>query len=427
MAGLLAARVLSERFERITVVERDRLPDGPEGRPGVPQGAHVHALLALGGRILDELFPDLLDRMAADGVPQSFGGPHYWADFGGRTLSRGGGLHEKPILLASRPYLEGQIRRLVGGLPSVEIRDNCVALGLTVGPSGEEVTAVRVVPADEDEQNLAADLVVDATGRDGRTPVWLRELGFPAPEVSEVVIDLRYVSRAVRLRPGALGDVKVVLVAPVPGRPSGLGLFEQEGGHHLLSVAGYAGNHPPTDLDEFVTFAEKFAPHFVGTALRDAEWLGAPHRHRFPTGRRRHYERLRRFPRGLLVIGDGICSLNPLFGQGMTVAALEALALRDAVAVGGPDLAVRFFASAAELVDPAWQMATSVDRKVLGLPRSSVERAFGAYVDRLHAAAESDAVLSERVQAVAEMLEPPSTFLKPTVTLRVLAGLLRRR
>lgn len=426
MAGLLSARVLAGVYRRVTIVERDPLPEGSLDRKGVPQARHAHALLARGVQVLNELFPGLLDKMAADGVPQNRGADQTWSEFNGHVMCRTGALRDHPNFQPSRPYLEARIREEVRGMPNVVIRDDCAALGPVASASRDRVTGVRVASGGGLEEILVADLVVDATGRGGRAPTWLRELGYDAPEEEDLAVDLMYTSRRVRLRPGALGSVRLVLIATTPQRPRGILLVEQEHDHFTMTVGGYAGHHAPTDHEGFLAYSESVAPEFVSTALRDAQWLDDPRQHRYPASRRRYYERLRRFPAGLLVVGDAMCSFNPLFGQGMTVATLEAVTLRDILAAGRDNLAGRYFAAAGKHIDAPWQMAVSSDRAQLGLPQPVAERIAGGYVRRLQAAAAHDPVLAAQFFYVVGLLKPPAALFKPAVVLRVLAGNLRR-
>ena len=425
MAGLLAAQALTDAFEQVTVIDRDALPAGLAGRRAVPQGRHAHALLPHGQACLERLFPGFNAELIAAGAPTCAALEEMRFIVGGHTLARAS--TGARSIFASRPFFEGNVRRRARALPTVALLDRCDVLGLTVARDGERITGVRILRRADGsaEETLAADLVVTATGRAGRVPAWLHALGFLRPEEERLAIDVTYASRHLRLPARALGDDKMVLITARPGLPRALFLFPQEEGRHILSVGGYGADHrPPSDPDEFTAFAATVAPPDVLAAIQAAEPLDGVATHGFPASVRRRYERLRRFPDGLLACGDAICSFNPTYGQGMTVAAAQAVALHDCLRHGEQSLARRFFAAAATPVDHAWRLSVGADLALpeVRAPRSLRTRAMSAYMRRLQATAEHDPAVAGAFSAVTGMREPLPHLLSPAIARRVLAG-----
>jgi pimeloyl-ACP methyl ester carboxylesterase/2-polyprenyl-6-methoxyphenol hydroxylase-like FAD-dependent oxidoreductase len=425
MGGLLAARALTDAFERVTVLDRDTLPAGFADRRAVPQGRHAHALLAHGQACLDALLPGFVAELVAAGAPACESFAEMRLVIGGHQLARAStGMQ---TLLASRPFIEGHVRRRVRALPGVELVDGCDALGLVAAPGGERVTGVRILRRADGsaEELLPADLVVAATGRAARLPAWLDRLGYARPAEEQLPIGVTYASRHLRLPDGALRPDKLVLIGAVPERPRTLFLFAQEHGRWILSLGGYGAEHrPPGHAEGFAAFAATVAPPDVLDAIAAAEPLDDVVTHGFPASVRRRYERLRRFPAGLLATGDAVCSFNPTYGQGMTVAAAQAVALRECLEGGADELARRFFRAASAPVDHAWQMSVGAD---LALPqvrgrRPARVRFVNAYLRRLRLRAENDAVVAGAFGAVVGMREPPQHLLRPAIAVRVLRG-----
>jgi len=430
IAGLLATRVVAEAYEHVTLVERDPLPETAETRRGVPQGRHAHNLLPSGARIIGELFPGLLDELEAGGTPVVRDFTEIRFSPAGHLLRLEGRPAEPLIYQPSRPYLEGHLRARVRALPAVEIVDRCEATGLATTATRDRVTGVRIVrrAAGGAEETLDADLVLDATGRGGRTPAWLATLGCEQPPEERLAIDVTYASRHLRLDPGALGGEKFIAIGAEPGRPTGLVLFAQEEDRWILTAIGYGAHHPPTDPDGFLAFVETVAPLDVFAAIRDAEALDDIVTHRFPADVRRRYERLRHFPAGLLVFGDAICSSNPSYALGMSVAALQAVALRDSLAGGNRDLAGRFFRAARKPTTMAWRLTVGSDLTLPHVqgPRPLPVRVINAYIDRVLSAAERDPAVAEQFVRVAALQHPFRRLFRPSTALRVLLGNLRR-
>jgi 2-polyprenyl-6-methoxyphenol hydroxylase-like FAD-dependent oxidoreductase len=434
MGGLLAARVLADFFDTVTVVERDVLADGPVVRRGVPQGRHVHVLLARGAQILNELFPGFLDDLVADGAP-------VWNDgelsklhlsFGGHDILRSGKVAKEPTALAihmpSRPFLECHVRRRLQAMRNVTILGGHEVAEVTTTPDRRRVTGARVVDPNGAERELTADVVMDAMGRGAHTPALLERLGCGRPVEDHIVMHTSYVSQLLRIPHGTLAEM-LVDIGPAPDRPAGMFLSGYEHDTWMFTVFGMAGHQPPGDLAGMLAFAQEYCPDHLIAALRAAEPVSEVAHHHMPSSQWRRYDKMPELPDGLLVCGDAVCSVNPIYGQGMTLAALEAAALRECLRDGAADLPRRYFRASAKPIGVAWQMVASSD---LAFPevagrRSRWMRIATRLVDWAMAASESDLVVAVRFFRVNSLIDSPIRLLHPAFLYRVAAVNLRRR
>jgi 2-polyprenyl-6-methoxyphenol hydroxylase-like FAD-dependent oxidoreductase len=428
MAGLATARVLADAYERVTVLERDTLPAIAAHRKGVPQSHHAHGLLAAGRVALEELFPGLTDELVARGaLSGDLQAGTRWHNQGLRLCP---GPSDLLGIAVSRPLLEGCVRERVRALPNLRVVDRCDAAGLVGTPDRRRVRGVRVLRRGDGSAGevLEADLVVDATGRGSRSPVWLEELGYPRPAQDEVRVGVAYASRVYQRRPDHLDGDRAVVVAATVDRPRGGAMLAMEDDRWMVTLNGYLGQRPPADPDGFVAFAAGLPAPDIFEVISDAEPLSEVLPARYPASVRRCYERLGRFPDGYLVTGDAVCAFNPVYGQGMSVAALEALALRECLRASPTGLARRFFAEVAGIVDIPWGIAVGADLRFPGIQdaRTAKVRLVNAYLTRFHLAAASDPVLGRAFLRVVNLMERPEGLLRPTIALRVLRGNLER-
>jgi 2-polyprenyl-6-methoxyphenol hydroxylase-like FAD-dependent oxidoreductase len=396
IAGLCAARVLSEHYRQVTIFERDALPETPAQRAAVPQGRHVHLLMARGAAEFDGLFPGLLDDMVAAGVPMLENRPdciHFGA--AGHVLGTNHTLrHEFTAYVPSRPHLEWQIRRRVEAIPNVEIRRTGVAEP-RYSPAEERVTGV-LLDADDDDSAVPADLVVDATGRGTRLPVWLEQWGFERPPEDTVDVGIGYASQQVQI-PDGLIEEKVVVAGACRDQPLGLGMLYYEDGTWTVTTFGIAKVEPPHTFPEMCALADEILPAHVSAALRAGTPLGEVAFHKYPVSRWRRYDKLTRFPTGIIPFGDAVVSFNPTFGQGMTMSSIQAGNLRTVLDSGDPDIAGRLAKATAKTTYPVWTM-TAVGDQVLHLapgPRPWWYGPVGSLFDQFLGAAETDPVLAE--------------------------------
>ena len=420
IAGLVTAGVLTEFYRRVTVVDRDPAPGPDEYRRGAPQGRHAHNLLPGGARMMEEIFPGLLGEMAADGGVPARMLVGYRFYFAGREAP------QVPIgaesVQATRPFYERHLRRRLLGRDGVCLLPDTDVVGLVTDEARTRVVGVRIArkAPGSSEEELAADLVIDAMGRSGRTPAWLEELGYQRPQEDRVAVDVAYASRIIRLAPEGAERAGHLVGGDINGTPRSIALLAVEGGQHVLTVAGSGPeNRPPTDEPGFTDFLATVSPPDILKAVLAAESLGAIAAYRFPTAVWRRYERLRRFPAGLLVTGDALCSLNPLYGQGQSVAAMEAVALRRCLAGGQHDLFRRFFRAAARIAEAPWQM--TADAVTPPTSRDAAARLRAMIMNRTTAAAIRDDVVAVQLGRVIALLDPPTSLMRPRLFWRVLS------
>ncbi|WP_018657622.1 NAD(P)/FAD-dependent oxidoreductase [Actinomadura flavalba] len=421
MAGLTAAVALAGHFDRVTVLERDALPDEPVFRPGVPQSRHLHSLMGAGQRALDELVPGFTGRLYdAGAIPLRTPYDHLW-------FSPAGWCHRFPpshtVPSASRELIEAVVRRAAVERHGVAVRHRTEVTGLDGEPGGA-VTGVHAAPRDGGApERLPADLVVDASGRRSRVPAWLTERGHGTAETTVVDSRAGYSSRLYEIPGGSADEWRVISIQPGPGQPTrGGALVPVEGGRRLVSLYGYLDDHPPTDEDGFLAFAASLRHPVLHDVLRSAEPAGPIHGFRNMANRRWHGEDLPAWPDGLLVAGDALCAVNPVYAQGMSMAAMTAVLLDRLLAEGGADgrtLQKRLAAGN----ERAWQVATGADLAHLGTGAADEAAAeTAAYMQRLLELALVDADVNRTFFDVMMMLDEPGALFAPELTARVARG-----
>lgn len=422
VAGLLAARTLSDFFDEVVVVDRDPLT-GVGPRKGVPQGHHAHVLLARGHDVLEELLPGLTaDLLNAGSVVFDQLDDAVWMASGRKLAQAPSDLR---ALAVSRPTLEDYIRDRVGKLPQVVIRGSQEAANLLTSSNFDTVTGVELVDLEVGTHHeLPAALVVDATGRGNRGSTWLTELGYSHPVEDTIKATIAYSSRQYArsgpLPSGALAIAGVVISGEFP---QGVGVLPMDGARWMVTLIGLDDNRPPTDVEGFNRFARLIPSPDLHSIVDGCEPVSEPRPHRVPPSVRRRYERLRRLPDGFVSMGDALCAFNPVYGQGMTVAAVEATILRECLQHSRGDLPRRFYRQAARFLDVPWDMAAGGD---LSIPtvvgkRTIKTRILNAYVGRILRAAESDAEVGLAFHRSVNLVRSPLSLFAP----RVLGAALR--
>ena len=368
IGGLLTARVLRDFFTEVTIIERDACSDDFEPRKGVPQGKNVHVIFGGGIRVINRLFPGFFDSLATAGsVVCDFSKDLCWY--------HGGVWKARPKLdlvsyWQSRPFLESNLRQRLRNDSDIQILEKCAVVGLIASSDKSRITGVEVRRSEGEEktEQLEADLVVDASGRGSQTARWLETFGYARPEETTVEVNIGYASRMYEPTPDRTRDWQIMALYGTPPKSTRTGyIFPIEGGRWLVSEVGFLKDYPPDDDAGFLEFARGMELPDFYEAIKDARPLTPISTFKFPANRWHHYERVSRFPTGMLVIGDAISTFNPVYGQGMSVCALEVDALRQLLehcqsrGAIPADLARQFFRRAAKIIETPWMLATQSD------------------------------------------------------------------
>ncbi len=422
MGGLSAAAAVAPYYDRVTVLDRDELPTERAHRRGVPQSKHAHGFQPGGLQALEKLLPGLFDALVAGGAtPGDIGARSGWYVGGGRLARGTVGIDGMGF---TRPYVEHTVRTMVAALPGVTLRDGTEVVRLL--HEGTTVTGVEITDPHGSEL-LTADLVVDASGRVSRIQEWLTELELPRPEEERVHCRMAYLSRRYRFTNDVMGEDVIHVVTPAERPVFGV-CIRQEDGTFIVTLGGLLDGAPAKDDAAYLAFARALPDGRIADALVGAEPVTGYQPSHFPFSRRRRFDRLDEHPSGLVALGDAIASFNPMYGQGMSVAALEAVALREQLARGPLDPKA-YYRQAHRLEDVAWKISTSGDLRYPEVEgtRTPDMKVMNAYLDRLTLAARTDPVLAQAFLKVAGFIERPESFFKPSVLVRVLRGSRRAR
>jgi 2-polyprenyl-6-methoxyphenol hydroxylase-like FAD-dependent oxidoreductase len=428
IAGLIAARALSDYFERITILERDEIENSPVLHKSVPQGNHLHALLNGGQRVLSALYPGFTDDLRGFGANQfTIGRDVAWYFPDGKAYSATGSLREPFDVglegqCASRGLIEYVIRRRTQELPGVRVETGTTVRELICREGW--VHGVRC----NDGRSFEAEIVVDATGRASRAPQWLAAAGVLEPRQTTIGVDTAYSTANFRVPEWYDGESLVFITGPAPTFTRRGYVIRIENGSLLVSLIGRFGDYPPTDREGFLGFAKELHSDLAWRVIKDAEQLSPIAHHRFPTSVQRHYEQVTSVER-FIAIGDALCTFNPIHAQGMSAAAGQANLLREVLSehlsqARGPDgIAAEFFSRATELNSTPWNLAAGFD---FAFPQTRGERPAGteeraryfAILDRLQI---EDPEIRRLMTEVFHLVRPLSALLEEPLRSRILA------
>ena len=428
IGGLAAAKVLSSYFRKVTILERDALPAARVPRIGTPQARQIHVLLRGGLDAFVEFFPDLETELERGGAIRVRVGSQARLELPGfdpfpqRDLGF-------DYLSMTRPLLEFTARRLIEKQNNIELKSHCRVTRLLESPDGSAVTGVRYDDADGRAHELAADFIVDASARGALTLDLLDMSGFPRPLETEIGIDLHYATAMFQIPSAASYDWRAVLHRPSAQSGRGGLLVPVENNCWQVNLTHMHGEPVPNNVGEFIAFARTLRTQTIYDAIKDAEPIGAIYRFAFPCSIRRRFESLERFPDHLLPLGDAICRFNPAFGQGMSVAAQEAGALRRLIEarISRADplkgLARPFFAAIQDILATPWTVAESdfAHERTRGLRPSDLHQRL-SFNSALQRAAAEDATVHQVMSEVSHLIRPSSALRDPLIVSRVTAA-----
>ena len=417
IAGMLTARALSAHFDHVTIIEQNNLEQRNAPRQGVPQGHQLHIVLARGLQIMEGYFPGLTGELAAGGaiVSDDLALDLRWFANGGYRPQVSTGLNS---VMLTRPFLEETIRRKVTILPNITIADGTKVAGLCT--DGRRISGVRL--AGRPEQELKADLVIDTTGRGSKSPTWLTELGYAPLETEEVGVKIRYASRLYQ-RPKDFRRL-IVTGSAAPHLAQEGAVQPVEGDCMIVTLHGRGDQNPPGDEAGFDAYARSLLTPDVTQAMDGMAPLSGIVTYNIPKTRWHHYEKLTHFPAGYLVLGDAVCALNPVYGQGMTSAAMQVDAL-DRLLQKRPltDTFWRpFFKQVAKVVGTPWQITTGEDflyPQTEGTP-PLMPGFMAAYMAKLAQVVNQDAEVFKAFFNVMHLIKPPTVLFQPRIIWRVL-------
>jgi 2-polyprenyl-6-methoxyphenol hydroxylase-like FAD-dependent oxidoreductase len=427
IAGMLAARILADHFDHVTVIDRDHYPAEPGFRKGAPQSRHIHILLGRGQQVMEALFPGLTGTLKDEGVPYIEWGYDTQTRFANGLWLRD--FHSGAYTLAtSRELLEWHLRSRLAQNERVEFRESCAVAGLLTDHGTAQVNGVLIeaVGAKDSErpERLEADFVVDASGRTSHAPEWLKAMGYGETQETVVNSFLGYATRWYKMPENFDGSWKWIASQPVmPDSPRGGMVAEMEGSRWVVTVAGAMRDYPPTDEEGFMAFTRSLGAPEIYEAIKDAEPITPIYGYQRTSNVWRHYEKLESWPDGFVVLGDAACAFNPVYGQGMSSAAMAAMeldsGLRDYARHGSlRGMSGRFQKRLAKALAPVWVMATGEDYRyptTEGPQISRMTRFTHWYIDRVLNIIPTHSRAATTFIQVMQLLKPGSALFHPAI------------
>ncbi|MBD8555177.1 FAD-dependent monooxygenase [Rhizobium sp. CFBP 8762] len=429
IAGSLVAKTLASRFEEVVILDRDRLPEGPTPRSTVPQEHHVHLLLQRGREIMESFYPGFLTNIEEGGaeiVDLSHGVMWHLAGRWKHRWPTGFTAH-----YCSRTLIEHTLRKRAAELPNVSIRQNTTVSEIVHDDESKRVTGVSLIGSDGVTEELSADLVIDASGRGTRSPAWVKELGYGVVKEEQVISRLGYVSRIYKRGASDARNWTVLLCTPkLPDQRKMAVISPIEGDRFMVTTGGWLGAFPELNEESFLEHLKSLSVPDLHDAVRKLEPISEFKRFRLPGSLRRHYEKMSNWPGNYLVVGDALCSINPIYSQGMSVSAMQIETLEACIdsyladKIEAKTLFERLFA----VTERSWQQAKDGDERLpeLGIRPKWSGKLLNIYFDALIAASAHSRTITIALLKSNNLVAGEHTVFHPRVLISVATESLAR-
>jgi 2-polyprenyl-6-methoxyphenol hydroxylase-like FAD-dependent oxidoreductase len=424
IGGLSAAGALSSYFKEIVVLERDTLPPSAVSRAGTPQDRHPHLLLNGGQQALEDIFPGFEKDLANSGaVPVNmFRDIQYERADVGALPQRDCG---ESIACASRPLIEHVVRRRVAAIANVTLQSQCRVTEIALDATRPLVRFERGATG---SAAIEADLVVDASGRGATTLALLGALGWERPLETIVGVDISYTTAVLPQPASASPDWQILVTLPDPSTSALAGLIMPiEGGRWFVTISQHGATERPETWEDFVALSRQLNTPKIYNAIRNLSPLDGLRHFVFDESRWRHFEQLQKLPRGILPVADSLCRFNPIYGQGMTVAARQAGLLREVLdrVAGEADpigaLQAGFMSEVGSLLQAPWTMGVNADFAYSSTRGERPERYEESkqFEAALFRAVVADAVVQRAFSDVLQLIKPFELLQDPDIQRRI--------
>ena len=420
IAGLLAAKVLSNFFSKVTVIDKDTFPESVSARNAVPQGRHLHVLLNRGYKILNDFFPGFWQDMQERGsVEFDMCDDFRWHQWGTIKKRVPSGLDS---MFQSRPFLEHYLRAETLKTSNINFRSGKF-LRLVIDKSKNTVKGIDI-ESDHKINHMDCDWTVLTPGRLAPLPSWLAEVGVGSIPTSEINNRIGYASAWVKIPKDVASDWKAIAVVPeAPSDKRGGVIVPVEDDCHIVTLFGYVGDHPENRKDEFLKFSASLHNKSIFKILEQSEFIGNIELYKFPKSYWRHFESCNNFPGNLSILGDAAASFNPIYGQGMTVAAIGAEVLNEFLLSDSKN-SLKFQKDLAKQIKVPWDMTRDVDRRYpeVGMSINWLEKFLVNYKLKLDKMCIVDENIALNFSRVVNLVQTPNSLVKPSILFRVMSS-----